>query len=579
MRPFRKWAIGIVAVFALAGTGLAQDAADEPTAATVYELSQGGAVLGQVGVDVEIAPEGYVSDSYVDLPGLLELHDELVTGPDGSAVSYQLSGVVRGVQITMSATFDEGGGSFELTQAGQTATFDLASDEPLYVIENNFIDGFQIVAYEALERGEPMDVAFVTPLGGAIGRLTAELRQATEQVEVNAEVVEATALDVDLELGPQKISTVVWLDADGKIVALDQPLGNVRFARVPSPDGGQPQPPAGTDGDAVAETADELLARTSTCVETESLTVDSTGASLYGLLSLPVDRPSSGAPTLVLLPGSGPTDVAGNSAPLITNSGYEQLANLLGCHGYGVLRIAKLGIPPSTGNANAVTLDTYAQNTADWLSALSEADGVDRRRLGVIGHSEGGLIALYAAANGYVEPDVIVLLETAGRTFGELLREQAIASARRAGFDEQAVAGYAQDVDELLAAIRGSKGTALEMTDDLKDNQLAPAFAAAAGLLRSEIDVDPVKLAREVEAPTLVIQGLKDVQVRPVDGRLLAGALPNALHLELPDLTHNLVDTPLPAEQFLLPAADSVVSETLVRALATYLNGTLRLAR
>ena len=85
--------------------------------------------------------------------------------------------------------------------------------------------------------------------------------------------------------------------------------------------------------------------------------------------------------------------------------------------------------------------------------------------------------------------------------------------------------------------------------------------------------------ARSSEAPTLVAQGLKDIQVLQVDGRRLADALQNALHLEFPDLTHNLVETSLPAEAMLLPGGDSVVSETLVTALATYLNGTLRLAR
>lgn len=557
----------------------AQGAESELADATVYQLSQGGVPLGEVGMDVDVTSTGYRSSSYVEIPGLLELRNELVAGPDGAAIGYELSGVIQGVQISMSATFDEDGASFELTQAGQTAEFDLASDEPLYVVDNNFIDGFQVVAYEVLRRGEPVDVAAVVPQGGAIGRLSAALRADPEELTVGDVSTEVTGLDMVLTVGPQRIEAVAWLDADGAIAALDQPQGAIRFERLASEAVASTEDVAPAATAEQAETADELLARTSSCVETVALEVESTGATLYGLLSLPVGRAAVGAPTLLLLPGSGPTDVAGNSAPLITNSGYEQLANLLGCEGYGVLRVAKLGIPPSTGDANAATLETYARNAADWFGTVAETDGVDPARLGIIGHSEGGLIALYAAAEGYIEPDVVVLIATPGRPLAELLREQTIASAERGGLDEDAVAQYARGVDELLDAIRRSDGVSLEITDDLRDNPIAPAFAPAAGLLRSEMDVDPQELARTLEVPTLVAQGLKDIQVLQVDGRRLADALPNVLHLEFPDLTHNLVETSLPAEAMLLPGGDSVVSETLVTALATYLNGTLRLAR
>ncbi len=580
-RRARSWPALFAATLLFSAIGTLALAQPGDGEAFVYELRQGGAVLGEVGIDMERGSDGYLSESYVELPGLLTLNDVLVTGPDGAALSYELSGTVRGIAIAMTADFHDGGASFHLTQAGQEAEFDLASDEPLYVVDNNFLDGFQVIAYEAVRRGEPMDVAAVVPQGGAIGRVAAQLRSATERVDIGANEVEARGLDVVLTVGPQQIAAVAWLDDSGTILALDQPLGGIRFEQVtPGTDGvdGSPGRPAGGPGQEAAETAEELLARTASCVETRGLDIESTGASLYGLLSLPVERPARGAPTLVLLPGSGPTDVAGNSPPLITNSGYEQVANLLGCAGYGVLRVAKLGIPPSTGDANAVSLDTYVQNTADWLVGLADTDGVDAGRLGLIGHSEGGLIALEATASGAVDVDVLVLIAAPGVTMGDLIRAQFIESARRSGFDETSVAAIVDDVDELLEAIRTSEGSRLELTGGLADNQVAPAFAPVAGLLRSEIDVDPVELAEQVEVPTLVIHGLKDVQVVPENGRALAGALHDVLLLEPPDLTHNLVDTRLPAEALPLPGPDATVSDTMIRALVTFLNGTLKLA-
>lgn len=571
----KRMMVATLAVAALALAG-AQGPGVEGDA-LVYELSQGGVKLGEVGVALRREATGFQSRSYVTLPGVMELENELVTDADGAALSYRLGGSVQGVQIAMDGAFHPDGATFQLAQGGQEAEFELPSSEPLYVVDNNFIDGFQVLALLALQRGETVDVAAIVPQAGALGRVRAELREGTEPVEAIGRTVDARGLDIVFTVGPQTIGAVAWLDDEGRIVALDQPMGAIRFTRVyESATGESP----GRGDDPIRETASAFLERTGACVETRELRIESTGATLYGELSLPVGATAErGAPTLLLLPGSGAVDVAGNAAPLIANSGYAQLAGALGCSGYGVLRVAKLGIPPSTGDGNAVTLQTYAQNTADWLAELARTEGVDGDRLGLIGHSEGGLVALYAVAEGYASPDVVVLLATAGRTFADLLREQVVASAERGGLDPAGVQAYADDLDELLEAVRASEGVALEVTGELADNQIAPAFAAAAGLLRSEIDVDPTALAASLSVPTLIVQGLKDVQVREVDGELLAAALPTALHLELPDLTHNLVDTPLPAEAMLLPPHDAVVSDTLIAVLATFLHGTLKIAR
>lgn len=565
----------IVAVLVAAGAAGAQPAREggEPFAGVVYDLTQGGVRLGEASVGLIETDEGFRSRSYVDLPGIARLDDELVTRPDGAALSYAVSGTVQGVAIDMRVEFGPAGASVRLTQAGRESTFTLPSDEPLYVVDNNFLDGLQVLVSVVLrEPAQPLDVAVVVPLGGAVGRLSLAAREGTERVELAGGSAEATVLDASLSVGPQTVDYVVWAGEDGRILAVELAAAAVRYELRDAATG------AGDEGEAARETAAELLERTAACVETRELRVESSGETLYGELSLPVDAPAAGAPTLLLLPGSGAVDVDGNSPPVLTNSGYRQLAQALGCAGYGVLRVAKMGIPPSTGDANAATLDSYAADVAAWLAALAEESGVDARRLGLIGHSEGGLIALYAVAEGYVAPDALVLIATAGRPLAVLLEEQVVASARRAGMSGEALEAYARDAAELLDAVRRSSGQALEAEGELADNELVPLFAHAAGLLRSEIDVDPAALAASVDVPVLVVQGLKDIQVLQVDGQLLADALPRATHLELRDLTHNLVDTPLPAEQKPFPAPTDAVSETLVAAVTTYLHGTLKLA-
>lgn len=571
----------IASLLAAAGIAAAQQAGGSGAPAAVYDLSQAGVTLGEAAVDLQATGEGYRTTSYVEIAGVIRLDDELATRPDGSALAYVVAGTVQGVPIEMRLEFGPQGATVHLDQAGRESTFELASDEPLYVVDNNLIDGLQVLALAALqEPARPLDVAVVVPLAAAMGRMNVAVRDGTQSVELATGAVEATVLDAALTVGPQTVEYVLFADEAGRLLAVEVAAAGARYAlRAPVEEGAAAAGADDEDEGEAPETAEAFLARTAACVATRELTVESGGATLYGQLSLPVDAPARGAPTLLLLPGSGAVDVDGNSGPALRNAGYRQLAQALGCAGYGVLRVAKMGIPPSTGDGNAATLRSYAEDTAAWFAALAQAEGVDAGRLGLIGHSEGGLVALYAVAHGHVEPDVVVLLATAGRPLAELLEEQVVASARRAGLAGEELEAYADDLVELLEAVRASTGQALELTGDLADNQIAPLFAPAAGLLRSEIDEDPLALAARVQVPALVVQGLKDVQVLQVDGRLLAEALPRATHLELPDLTHNLVETRLPAEQKLLPGPTDVVSETLLTALTTFLNGTLKLAR
>lgn len=573
---------------------------------STYELTQSQVPLGEVGVAVSRTDDGFHSTSYVALDGLLEMSDDLVTDATGAAQSYSVVGSVQGVEVSIAAAFDDAGVQLVIEQAGNQNTFDLASTEPLYVLDNNLLDGYQILVTTLLESGaQSLDVAAVVPQAAALGRASIGFAGDSALIVSDDEQLEAVPLGFTLSVRNQVIEGKIWVDESGSIVVFEQVIGAVRFERRGAPaavaqaaaaaDGAGTTAAGAPEGAAVRGAGDgenaaadqppkfgaaEVLARDARCVNVTAVSVTSTGESLQGLLSLPLRADQGrGAPTLVLLPGSGPVDLKGNSAPLINNAGYEQLAYALGCRGYGVLRVAKLGIPPSTGDGNAVTLSSYADNTADWLALLRSTPGVDAGRLGVIGHSEGGLIALYAAATGVIEPQVVVLLATAGRPLAVLIKEQLLASAERGGADEAALEQLAAQVDEALQALSDSTGTTLELEGEPAQNPVIPLFAHAAGLLRSEMAQDPAALIAQLDLPIVIFQGGKDLQVRPVDGRVLAQAAPRALLLELPNLSHNLVEVSGPAPSGLVPRSDDVVSRTLIEALATFLNGSLRLAR
>ena len=160
----------------------------QPAPAThVYDLYQGPAHLGEFGMtftpsnadsgggDGVAAVLAGVSESYVTIPGFLDFDATLTLAQDGSALSYGLVGTVQGVAIELNAEFHVAGVSITATQAGQTTSFELASAEPLYVIDNNLIDGLQVLARRATATpGMELDVAIVVPQVVAQGRATVD---------------------------------------------------------------------------------------------------------------------------------------------------------------------------------------------------------------------------------------------------------------------------------------------------------------------------------------------------------------------------------------------------------------------
>ena len=567
-----------ISALALSASALAQSDVT-PGRLHVYDLFQGPANLGETGMTftpVEQASDAGAdvglagtSDSYVTIPGLLDLTAELTVGVDGSAVTYHLAGTVQGVAIDMQVEFGDEGAAMTLQQAGQTQEIALPAAGPLYVIDNNLIDGMQVLARAAmLAVGEEVEVAIVVPQAAMLGSATATANEAAEDFEHLGETIEVTRVEVTMTVAGQVIGSTIYLDDDRDIVVLEQPLGAVRFVRRASA--------GGDDSAAAGGGASEFLAAARQCVTVTEVSVASTGETLAGLLTLPVgDVGEATHPTLLVIPGSGAVDLAGNSLPVIRNSGLEQLAYALGCRGYGVLRIAKLGIPPSTGDGNAVTLDTYARNTADWLAMLAEQPGVDPERIGIIGHSEGGLVALHSIATGLVEPAALVLVATPGRPIDVLLAEQLLARAAEGGATEEELAAVQTQTAEAIEAIRSSTGTRLELTGELADNQVAQAFGHAAGLLRSQMEQDPTALIAGLDLPILIVQGEKDLQVLPLDGQLLAAAAPSATLVTPPDLTHSFVDVSGPALEGLVPAPDAVISDALVGAIGDFLGAVL----
>lgn len=237
------------------------------------------------------------------------------------------------------------------------------------------------------------------------------------------------------------------------------------------------------------------------------------------------------SPVALLIPGSGPTDRDGNNPLGVRASTYRLLAEDLAARGVTTVRIDKRGMFGSAvavPDANAVTIADYVADVQSWSAVLRKRTGA--ACIWLMGHSEGGLVAM-AAARGEAAADIcgLVLLSAAGRPLGEVLREQLKANPANAPLLGQAIPA----IDALE---QGRRVDATAMHPALQ-GLFAPQVQ---GFLISAFSYAPRVLLAGYSKPVLVLQGQRDLQVKAADATLLKSAAPHATLVLLPDVNHVL---------------------------------------
>lgn len=239
-----------------------------------------------------------------------------------------------------------------------------------------------------------------------------------------------------------------------------------------------------------------------------------------------------GRPVVLIIPGSGPTDRDGNSPLGITAASYRLLAEALATRGVATVRIDKRGMFGSraaVADANAVTLADYAADVHAWAKAIRARTGA--RCVWVLGHSEGGLVAL-AAVQTPADLCGVILIATPGRPMGQLLRDQLR--------DNPANAPLADQIERLFTALE----TGVPVDRAGMHPALAQAFPPALdGYFRSFLAFDPARALAAYRGPVLVEQGAADLQVPAADARRLAAVRPGMRLVLVEGATHALKQT------------------------------------
>lgn len=251
---------------------------------------------------------------------------------------------------------------------------------------------------------------------------------------------------------------------------------------------------------------------------------------LAGTLTLPEGE--GPFPAVIMISGSGQQDRNEN---LFDHKPFWVIADALTRRGIAVLRVDDRGVGGSTGEVAKATTRDFADDVRAEIRYLHTREEIDAKRIGLIGHSEGGLIAPMVAADNS-DVAFLVLLAGPGVTGEEILYRQGDLIARAVGADDATVAKQRAMQEKFFAVVReglGGKETDAKLREvveksyaELSKEELEQVEGQKAAVdqqlkmvqspwFRFFLTYDPRPALGKLQCPVLVLNGEKDLQVDP----------------------------------------------------------------
>jgi uncharacterized protein len=260
-------------------------------------------------------------------------------------------------------------------------------------------------------------------------------------------------------------------------------------------------------------------------------------------------------PVALLIAGSGSTDHDGN-APQAKPATLKKLAEDLAARDIASLRYDKRGAggwKKEFGKPEDFRFKDYVDDASSLVDYLRGSEKFSR--VVVVGHSEGGLVAILAAQQ--VPIDRLVLLATAARKQGDLLKAQ---------LEKQLPPEKLGPIEQAIDAIMAG-----QIVDPPPEGLAIPPSMQPG--IASAFTEDPIAPLQKVNIPTLVIAGGRDRQLARLDFLALTTADFAAKSLWLPDMNHVLVDVTDDADDLAsYNQSDRPLDAALVDAVATFIS-------
>jgi len=538
----------MLVAWSMSGTG--QQVSSPSPASSSFTIFLRAMQVGTEQISLERTPDGWT----ITGRGQIGPPFDLVTrslqvryDPEWKPRQLAVDLTARGQVIKMLTTVTGTTAESEVTTNGTPAQkVDMIDEAAVLLLAGSIFAPYEAVAARLKAAAPGTTLPVYAASQGSVAMTVGESVQ--ENIQTLGRLINARRTRITLERpgGLPPLDAEVWGDEAGRLLRVSVPAQNL---------------------DAVRDDVAAVSARHVTVVRAgdEQVRIPANGFSLAGTISKPAGAGGKPLPALVLVGGSGLTD---RDETLFGIPIFGQLAGGLADAGYLVLRYDKRAVGQSGGRAEVATLADFAEDLRAAVRFIGNRKDVDRRRLAVVGHSEGGAVGLLAADREN-RIAALVLIAAPGMTGAELNLAQvtrALAQSNRPEAEKQATIELQKKIQ--TAVLTGNGWDEISLA--LRQQADIPWF-------RSFLAFDPVRIMRDVDQPILVVQPLLDAQVPPINADRLEAAArarkkPAPVEVvRLPGLNHLLVPatTGEPAEYSAL--TDRNVSPAVAGSIASWL--------
>lgn len=239
----------------------------------------------------------------------------------------------------------------------------------------------------------------------------------------------------------------------------------------------------------------------------ESVSFTNAQYTFNGTLTLP-ENYSKNTPVVLMVTGSGQQN---RDEELFSHKPFAVIADALARQGIASLRYDDRGWGDKSVNFADFTTDDFRQDAAAAIPLLRKRFN----KVGILGHSEGGTIALMLAAEG--KADFIVSLAGMAISGKETLIMQNRQAMSAIGLPKETVDSYCNSISKALDEIAsGKKANEINIDDvpvALKPITIKALQQADTPYIRHFLTVDVGKLLPKIKCPVLALNGTKDTQV------------------------------------------------------------------
>ena len=533
-----------------ASPAFAQDGSTKAEPVAEFLVFFGGKQIGREQVTVSRTGVGWIIAGTGKLGAPVDVTTnqfEAKYSADWQPLELRIDATMSGKPLRLSTSFGLTTAVNEITHGGTTnSKTDQVSARSL-ILPNNFFGAYEALAARLAAVKEGADLpAYIAP--SAEVRITVK-SIADEQAKSPSGTLALRRFELVINNPGGPLSASVTTDGS-RLARLEIPGAGLSVLR----------------GDLATVSSRPEISRNPT---DSDVTIPALGFNLAGTVTTPPQVAGRlRHPAVVLIAGSGRVDrdarVAG--IPIFT-----QLAASLAERGFLVLRYDKRGVGQSGGRDESATIEDFADDVLSVVKWLRKRDDVDDQRIVLAGHSEGGAVAMLAAAKESDDIDAVVLVAAPGTRGAELILEQqrhVLDGLKVSEAERKAKIDVQERIQTAVLSGVGWEG----LPADYRKAADTPWF-------RSLLQYDPAAVMKRVKQPVLIVQGDLDKQVFPHHADKLAELardrdrkvpvevlhLPGVNHLLVPATTGEVGEYATLGNKKVVPEIAAKIAEFLKR--------------